>query len=93
MVLLTGLWAHRLWPYYLETLRLVKIMLSAAVLVGVHFLIPVGSLWNQILWSVLLTVLFPALLLALRFLTPAEWKMMGVAWDRVRQGVLPWQRS
>lgn len=91
MLLLTGVWAHRLWAYHLETLRLVKIGSITAALVGVHFLIPTGSLWTQILWSSILLAVFPALLVALRFLTPAERGIIGTAWVRLRQGMLPWQ--
>ncbi len=92
MLMLTAAWAHRLWAYYLETRRLVIIVLTAAVLVGVHFLIPTGPLWTQVLWATLLTILFPASLLALRFLTPAEQEMIGIAWSRVRRGILPWSQ-
>lgn len=93
MLVLTAAWGYRLWAYYLETLRLVKIVLTAAALIGIHFLIPIGSLWTQILWAILLTILFPGLLLAQRFLTPAEREMIGTARDRLRRGMLPWNEA
>jgi O-antigen/teichoic acid export membrane protein len=93
MLTLTAAWAHRLWAYYLETRRLVKIVVSAAVLMGVHFLIPIGSLWMQVFWAMFLTILFPASLLALRFLTPAEQAMIGIAWGRLQRGILPWNQT
>ncbi len=90
MMTLTGVWAHRLWAFYLETWRLVKIVLAASIPLGIHFALPIGSLWAQILWALLLLTSFPLLLLALRFITPAEWELIEMTWTRLRRGLLPW---
>ncbi len=90
MAAMTGAWAYRLWPFHLETARLRKIFLLAAVPLGIHFLIPGVSLWMQLLWSSLLLISFPMLLLAFGFLSPAERQITAIAWSRIRRGSLPW---
>lgn len=93
MMALTGAWAYRLWAFHLETARLMKILLSAAFCVAIHFILPVRSLWMEMLLASLLLFLFPVLLLGLRFLTPAEKEIVRIGWARLRRGALPWNPS
>ena len=91
MATLTGVWAYRLWAFHLEQARLGKIVFTAAIPIAIHFLIPAGSVWAEVVWSTLLLLLFPLVLLVLRFLSPAEREIMEIAWLRLRRGVLPWK--
>ena len=93
MTILIGTWTHHFWGFQLETLRLVKILGATTVCVGIHFLIPISSLWPQIGSAVLLLGLFPILLLVVRFQTPTERELLRIAWTRLRSGNLPWRSS
>ena len=67
MAAMSGIWTYRLAPYGLELARLVKLTVTAGVLVAAYFLVPVDSLILQLAWGVLLSLAFPAVLYFARF--------------------------
>jgi O-antigen/teichoic acid export membrane protein len=65
-------WAYSVRPCHIETLRLLKICIAAAVSIGVFALLNATPLLLQILCLALALAAFPLTLWALRFPTPGE---------------------
>ncbi|MCZ2147316.1 MAG: oligosaccharide flippase family protein [Bryobacterales bacterium] len=77
-------WVRRLQPFWVETIRLVKIEAVFAALLVLYYLVPVSSLAGQISWGLLILCGFPILLWMLRFLSPKEEQAVRSALARWR---------
>lgn len=74
---------YRMKSYRVEGRRLLKVGSALAAILILYYAVPVSSLILQIAWAALLSALFPAALLALRFPTPGEWQILQSAVQRI----------
>jgi len=82
-------WTYHLRRFRLEAERLVKIAVAAGLPLCLFFLVPISSILAEIAWGTLLLLLYPAVLLLLRFPTPGEWAVAASALRRAAQSVRP----
>src|SRR5262249_34567334 len=80
-------WTYHLRPFRLETGRLVKLAVAAGLPLGLFSLVRISSVLAQVAWGTLLLLLYPAVLLLLRFPTPGEWTGAASALRRVARAV------
>jgi O-antigen/teichoic acid export membrane protein len=85
-------WAHRLHPYHLESVRLLKVAIAAGLPLAVFFLFPQdhAPVLRQIAWGTALILVFPTLLIAFKFPTPGETELARSSLHALRTR-LRWQ--
>jgi O-antigen/teichoic acid export membrane protein len=84
--ILSIVWAYRFWPYYLETNRIIKAIVIAALLLGVYYLVPVqGPVLWEAAWATALSLAYPVLLWVAAFPSPAERELVSRYWTLARQ--------
>jgi len=88
LLVLIAAWTFRIRPYRLEIARLSKGLLAAAIPLSISYLVRPEWLASQIGLGLVLALLFPALLVVLRFPTPGEWRRvrelpLRLGWTRM----------